>query len=407
MATFLLLIFTFLVPLENKTSTWFNFGGGINLTTLFLVLIIISWLIAKGESPFFLKNKLNLPILLFILATYFSLWTGFFKFGISPFGSDFNACKRFITTFLLFYITAGICKEKKQFKALINIMTFMILLISVVVLKEFMSSDVWHYSDDIRIQILGMNPNYLGAMLAQYIPLFAASFFMLKGIKPRIFNFILFAIGMFALMFTYSRGSYLAIAGALLVMGFVGGKKSLTGIIILIVLALSVSFFSFGKGRLIPVSVKERFESISEGDKSIDARKDVWSIATDAIKESPIFGYGFGATRRLLPIDIHNMYLRIAFDSGIPALLIFIWLLFRAFKIALKAFYKTKDDFYKTVSLGFIGSLVALTIGNYFGERLDMVAVNGYFAILMAIVVRISMEQKKPDNLKASRKLSI
>jgi len=407
MSNLLLLIFTLLIPLENKTSTWFNFGGGLNLTTIFLILIFISlFFVNKQKSSFIVKNPLNFPILLFIVLTYFSLWTGFFKYGISAFGEEFHAYKRFITTFILFYLVIGSVNTKKNSEILIKAMSFMVFIIALTVLKEYMESGIWHYNEESRITLLGMNPNYLGSLFAQFIPIFAASFFLLKSIRSKILNLILFSIGLFALFFTYSRGAYLAIVGALLVMGFLGGKKSFIGTILLVLMVLCASAILFGHGRIIPVSVRERFESIKQEetvDNSIESRKFVWSIAREDILKSPLFGYGYGATRRDLPIDVHNMYLKIAYDCGIPTLLLFIYILLKAFLITIKVFRMAQDDFSRVIALGFLGCLVALIIGNYFGERLGLFSANGYFAILLGIVIVMYSEQNKIMRLKKSK----
>jgi putative inorganic carbon (hco3(-)) transporter len=391
---FLLIIFALFIPLENKTLAWFNISGAFNFTTIFLILIIIFWFIDKNRQySLIIKNPLNLPIFIFIILTYLSLWTGYFKFNISPSGEEFHAYKRFITTFIVFFIVVGNCNDKKSIKGLINAMTFMVVLVALVVIKEFRSSGIWHYSDDTRFTLLGMNPNYLGSFFAQFIPLFASFFLYSKKFKERILYLILFLVCLPALLFTYSRGAYLSVAGALLIMSLLGGKKPFFGIILLLIVTSLGMGILFGQGRIVPVSVSERFNSIQEGDKSIDQRKEVWAKAKQEIKESPVIGYGYGATRRMLFIDVHNMYLKIAYDCGIPTLLVFIWLLIQAFKTTFKMFHNTKDDFHKAISLGFMGSLIALVIGNYFGERLGLFAANGYFAILMGIVAKIYTDQ--------------
>lgn len=401
----LLLLFTLVIPLENKTSTLFNFGGGFNLTTIFTVLLIIGWMTnRRANTPLLAKNPINLPLTLFLATTYLSFFTGFVQLGIPFFGNEFRSFKILLTLFILFFIVANNVKEKKGMKLLLGIMTVMVTLTAIVVQKEFRESGIWHYDEEARIRVFGMQPNMLGAFFAQFLPILAAFAFLTNKFKNRIFYIFLFSIGLSGLMFTYSRGAYLGIAGALIVMAILGGKKSLKGFVLLFAIAILAQSILFGHGRLIPVSVRERIEMVQgekmQKDVSAQLRKEVWELAKKYIRESPIVGYGYGASDHLLyledrdiRLDTHNMYLDIALECGIPTLLLFIWLLIRAIKVAFTLYKRTNDDFYKIVTLGFMGSVVALTIGNLFGTRLILLAANGYFAILMGMVAQIYTQE--------------
>lgn len=397
MINFLLIIFAFLIPLENRISVWLNFGGGFNLTNVFTILLVLGWIFKRrGNARLIVKNPLNLPISMLIIFTYFSFVTGSSKLGIPFFGDEFRTYKSFLATFILFFVVANTIIDKKQIKKILSVMTVMVLLTALVAIKEFREADVWHYSDSARAYIFGLQPNMLGALFAQYIPLFAGFFYLSKNRKYKNAYLLFFTICLLGIMFTYSRGAYLATAGALLVMAILGGKKPFLGTTLLLSFAILSSSVLFGHGRLLPVSVRERIDSVKEEDKSIDLRKEVWELARGYIGESPVFGYGYGASDRLLylenrgfQLDTHNMYLDIALECGIPALLIFLWFILSAFKTAFRAFKATQDDFYKAISLGAMGSLVALAIGNYFGTRLILLAANGYFAILMGMTARI------------------
>jgi len=272
-------------------------------------------------------------------------------------------------------------------------MGFVVIFTALLSIKEFRDADIWHYNEDKRIEIWGMQPNMLGLFFAQYIPIFASFAFLSKNKKSKLFYVGIFSLCIPGLMFTYSRGAYLGILGAFLLMGILGGRKIVANIIILGFVAIIAQAIIVGHGRIIPVSVQERFESIGQEDKSIALRKQVWDDAKRYISKSPIFGYGYGSTDRLLFMDTHNMYLKLALESGIPTLLIFIWFVLAAFKTAFKLYKITDNQFYKSLALGLMGSITALVIGNNFGSRLLLFAVNGYFAILMGMVAKIYADQ--------------
>ncbi|MDP2923094.1 MAG: O-antigen ligase family protein [Candidatus Omnitrophota bacterium] len=399
MFNWLILIFVFLIPLENKTSVWLNFGGGINLTNIFIFLLIIIWIIRGfNNRSLVIKNELNFPIVLFILLITLSIFTGYVKLGISFFGDEFRVFKSLISTFLLFFIVANNISKKRDMVRIVGVISFMIVFVSLLSIKEFRGADIYHYDEGSRIELFGMQPNMLGAFFAQYIPIFAALFLMLKKLRARIFYLFLFSICAPGLMFTYSRGAYLGLMGALVMMAILGGAKSFRRSTLLIVFAFCAISLLFGRGHLIPVSVKERFDMIKDPgeDKSVALRKEAWALAKEYIRQSPLIGQGYGASDQLLylesikgQLDTHNMYLDIAMESGIPAVLVFMWMIIKAILTSVKAYRRTDDDFYKAICLGCIGSVAALAIGNYFGTRLTLLAVNGYFGILLGLVARI------------------
>ncbi len=398
MLKFILLLFTLLIPLDNKTSTWFNFGGGLNLTTFFLIIFLFAWLTNSGKKNIFQKSPLNTPVIIFMIIMFLSIWMGSFNFGYSPFGPTLNSYKRFITIFLVYFIILNTVKDKKMMHSLFLVMVFMAMLISLLILKEFRVT--WHYDEDNRVQIFGMQPNLLGGFFMQLVPVLMSFAISLKKLKSQIFYFFALFLSILAVMFTYSRGAYLSAIASLLIIVLIGGKKSFIKIGIGVSVALFFISVFFGYGHIIPVSVKERFEMVKDKDKreadiSVQTRENVWTIAREYISQSPIYGYGYEAQVYLLPIDTHNMYLHLLLEGGIIALIFYILIFLIGFKITYSVFKASSDEFEKALSLGFIGTLVAIFVGNFFGTRMNHFASNGYFAILMGMIAKIYSDKKQ------------
>lgn len=398
MLNLLLLIFTLLIPLDNKTSTWLNFGGGFNLTTFFLVFFLFAWFINSDKVASPHKNPLNKIVFIFILIVFISLWVGSSNFGYSIFGATLNSYKRFITTFLVYFLIHNMVKNKKTMNLLFLAMVFMTMFMALIALKGFRSS--WHYDEGNRVQMLGMNPNSLGGFFMQLVPVLMSFAISLKKLKSQIFYFFMFLLTILAVMFTYSRGAYLSAIVSLLVITFMSGKKTFMKIGISSLAALFIISVFFGSGRILPISVQERFEMASDKDKrevdeSVKTRENIWAITIDYISQSPIYGHGYDASGYLLPADTHNMYLDLLLESGIIALIFFVLIFLIGFKIAYSVFKNYSDEFEKALSLGFIGTLVAVFVGNFFGTRMNNFASNGYFAILMGMVARLYTEKRK------------
>lgn len=404
MFTLLLLIFTAFIPFDNKTSFWLNFGGGFNLTTIFMFILIVGWLVRSGKEGLCRKSALNFPILTFILIMYASLWYGYFNLGYSPFGEELTLYKRFVTSLIFYFIILNSVKDKKTMWLVLKVMFFVTVLISIMSVIEYRSVETWHYKEGSRFNIAGMQPNDLALFFTQCLPVFLSFVLFKKAINSRIFYLVLISICFAALMFTYSRGAYISIIVAFLVIGIFAGMKNLLKLSLGIIIILLPISIIFGHGNILPVSVTERFQSITKKDESIETRQNVWKIAKDYIVQSPLFGYGFNAKSYLLPLDTHNMFLNILLEAGVLGLIFFLLIFLTGFKLALRVFKSSEDSFDKALSLGLMGSLVAMVVGNFFGSRFNLFASNGYFVALLGMVARLDSENRNKIKIKSFSK---
>ncbi|MDD5680057.1 MAG: O-antigen ligase family protein [Candidatus Omnitrophica bacterium] len=391
--TLLFLLFTVSIPIESKVGSLFNFGGGLNYTTFFLLILLFSWFFStqkKGEG-FFLKNPLNAPISLFVIIVFAYLWIGHFRLDAPIWGNELNAYKRFVTPFILFFVTVNNIKEKKTMKVILYAMIFTIFLIALFSCKEYARRAGEHYARGLRVSVVGLQTNHLGAFFAQYLPVPLAFFVMNSGIVKRGAYLTVFILGTAALMVTFSRGAYLSfIAGLSAILIFCGGRRiwkiAAVGALIILVVVCIV-----GPDRFLPTPVRERVESIQDrSDRSITNRELVWEQAREYIRKSPIIGYGYGASKYLLFMDSHNMYYDLMLETGIFGIMVFLWILLRGFWLGRRLYKDSSDTLSKTVGMALMGSLFALAVGNIFGTRLDLVATNTYFMMLLGIAVRLT-----------------
>jgi len=132
------------------------------------------------------------------------------------------------------------------------------------------------------------------------------------------------------IFFTRSRGGFLGLCVVTLLMGL-RSKYKLTG---LIVAPLAIVLVLL----LAPGVVTERISTIKgarEQDESAQQRLRVWGYSLQIMRDYPLTGVG---ARNLLeiygrygdPEDArvsHNSFLQLGVDAGIPALLLFLWLI--------------------------------------------------------------------------------
>ena len=93
--------------------------------------------------------------------------------------------------------------------------------------------------------------------------------------------------------------------------------------------------------------------------------------------------------------DAHNTYLIITAEMGIPALIIFLWVILLIFLNTRSLYLSTKDPFAKAFALGWIGGIFGLLLSNMFGSRLDSQEVSSYLWIIAALIMRLKILDKR------------
>lgn len=176
-----------------------------------------------------------------------------------------------------------------------------------------------------RFQGIFGNPNGLGGVCSLILPLSLWQFLETKKKNA----FFLFFLLLLALLLSGMRGGFQATAFALGYMIYVRSKKHRP-----LVLFSSVSFILIFTW-IIETSIKELFKAYIriESIPVLGGRLAAWPVALDMIVNRPILGYGFGVEDRILKFTpailsrhwgqyIHNSYLGISLQLGLPGLII-------------------------------------------------------------------------------------
>ncbi|MFH1182976.1 MAG: O-antigen ligase family protein [Candidatus Moraniibacteriota bacterium] len=145
---------------------------------------------------------------------------------------------------------------------------------------------------------------------------------------------ILPILSLLVLLLTFSRGSYVGLAGVAIWLLFYVLKKGIDSIFvyraIFVMFVAILAIFSISP-------IRDRFTSILDfNEGSNKGRLETWSEAIDVIKYNPILGVGLGNYSNFVrpeadfrePIYAHNTYLDLASETGIPGTIAWILLLF-------------------------------------------------------------------------------
>jgi O-antigen ligase len=220
------------------------------------------------------------------------------------------------------------------------------------------------------------NPNDLAFAIVLTLPFCLAFLLTAKGAFRKVVWFVSMLIMGLALLMTASRAGILtlAVSGTVALWHF--GVKGRRLYLIVATFLIGILLLAVAGGPLMDriaaingnVSTKEEQLAYS----SYEARRYLMGRAFDGMVDYPLFGVGARnfAEYSLIWEEVHNSYLQIAVEGGIPAGILYLLFFARGFK-NLKRLRRLKDlDLHTTLFVGGLhASLVGFFVGAFFAPE--------------------------------------
>jgi len=397
-----------------------DFGGAfkaLNLTNILMVLVLIGMAARLGQGRrLFERNALNVPILLYALWAMLSFVKGVLFFGVYLEPLEFFAeVKRWVTPLLIFYLGFNAFDKKEELKNVIKLVMVVVGLVGLMAAIDYMNVGSGTSFENSRIGGISDQPNQLAGFFVNYMFLYAG-FFLVYFPMARMWLILLPMLVAFrGLMVTFSRGGYLAFAAGGLAISFIRSKVLFFFVILCAVgLLLNPRFLPGGIRYRMGMTIQSTSD-VYEGDLeeqlegSSATRIEIWKTAMVMIRDKPVFGFGYGTfpvvlagyNPQLGAWDAHNSYIIIAAEMGIPALILFLTILFVFFRESLWLYRYAEDKFFRATGLGLCAGIAALMVVNMFGSRMNSLEISGYFWMLAGIALK--MKRIEERNKEASR----
>ena len=384
----------FFLPLENTRYLLHVYPLGDKFVDFVLIGVFIGILARRAGAQW-----TGTPLTGFLAAwgvmLYASLWRGSFflnsDWPISPANLRVSDWKNYVEFSLFFIAAASALRTKKDIAGLLITMGVCFLMVNRAFHGMMSGRDLSSFSYNVRDAgpLGGAGENGLAAFEATCLLFLTAMFgFKLKRtLKVAIVGLIL--TGVYCLLFTFSRGGYVALFLGLIFLGFVNQRK-----LLVLVALLIVSWQA-----LLPASVQQRIMMTydqSDGGGSLDAsaqtRVDIWTDAEKLIAGNPVFGTGFQTYAYMGRVedfsDTHNYYLKITLETGVIGLLMFLYVVWRMFALGYQLYRQSEDPFFASLGLGFSALMVGMFFANLFGDRWSYFQVDGWMWLLLGAVVR-------------------
>jgi len=326
--------------------------------------------------------SLSTPTILILFFLFWSLFSGVIADDLGVFIRKYLV---FVTIFPLYFLLLAFLRRRSQWEKLFEYWSWSALLVSLIGLGQFVFQFVGgqqlffkFWGNYVAPVLFGANAgvavasnpswfvNISGVTVLRAIGIFPdphmLAFFLGMSIPLQVYfalqkknyYWVLPALSLLVLLLTFSRGSYVGLAGVILWLAVFFWRNYPTRRQRILVGALLIILFS----SILP-PVRERFSSILDVyEGSNKGRLEIWDEALGITMQNPLLGVGLGNYANTVrpeakyrePIYAHNTYLDLASEIGLPgAIAWFLLLLWGAWPLLL---FKRGDLLNLAVALG-------------------------------------------------------
>jgi putative inorganic carbon (hco3(-)) transporter len=389
-----------LIPLQTARYRLnvFPLGASVISIVLLAVAIGVMW----RKRPVLPKTPWTVLIGIYAAFTFLSLILGSFYLG-APLplpGSDrFSVWVDYMMMAALLLLVAAVEPSRRQMQAILVLMCLAMLALDRNFLSTVSGRDFSAFSYDLRdagsVGYAGING--LAALQAQFATFLLALAAFEKNRLLQLAYYALAGGSAICLMYSLSRGGYVAMLAGWLFLGLAKKRWMLVALIA----------FVFTWTALVPNAVRERVTMTYDSgglDHSSETRITLWEDAMQVFDSNIVLGSGFNTYAYMHRVgnyeDTHNFFLKVLVETGIFGLALFVWLLAKTFWAGLAFSRRAKDPFYASLGLGLAGWLVAAFVANMFGDRWNYLQVCGYMWVIAGMVAHaMKVEQaEQPES---------
>lgn len=394
-----------LFPLQNVVAKIQGFPFGKDFNDILIISMFLGWFIraAITKEKIFERSAFNILLLAMFFFTYFSLWQATFYLGVSfpvHFGDPrVQNWKNYVVFFLLFWLVFNNIKSMKDMKWLFISLACAMFLVNYYTLDQIRWSAGLASRTKFHGTFVWLGPNEVAGFYVMYLFVIAGIFWFIKNKLAKVFLLFLILQNIYAILFLFSRGAYVALLVGLVVFGLLNRKW----ILVIVFLAL------MSWQTILPRQVIDRIEQTEteygELDDSSGARIIMWEQSLQLFMKSPIIGVGFN----VFPYigfelgDTHNVFIKFLAEQGIVGLGLLLILLALSFRSGLRLYRLSKDPLLKGLGLGFACCVISCFVVNMFGDRWTHTPVGAWFWVFLAMVERgnlITARENENERLK-------
>jgi len=307
--------------------------------------------------------------------------------------------------------------------AAILIVTAVLIVTALIMLRHYRGGFRF---DTINFAVVPFFRNHVNysAMLVCMIPVLIAFYRSAKTDKRKLLIVGVLALALIALYFSYARGAWLALAAGLLAMWLIQKRFLFAAFILSLIIGLSALFWVKSNDRYLQFAhdynktiyhsnFREHLSATYQlKDVSTAERFYRWIAGVRMLKDNGITGYGpntFADNYQAYAVPVfrtwvsenrdrstvHNYFLLLAIEQGIPGLLIFLLLCGALFYYAQYLYHRIKDGFYRTVAITTGSILAMIMVVNFLSDLIETDKIGSLFFLCIAMLVVTDINTRK------------
>jgi len=388
-AGFVIIILSTLLSPEIRIPTTYFREISLRLEDFLLIVVFFAWLgrlAIKQEYRNIRFTPIDLPVFLIIVVNIISTVRGVLLGEVTSIPMAFFYNLKVLEFVAIYFIISNGLRNKKEVKFFLTFVLITAIVVALYSLPQIPKTEIFSIRR-LTAPFEGTpEPNTLGGYLMIILAVSICLWLYMKQSGLRFWCGALIFLIFIPLLFTLSRGAYVATFGMLFFIGLLSRKKW-----ILIALFIFILLSPF----ILPQAVIDRalynFKDPRYwgfADPSIAERIYSFRKAYYYLKTAPLLGHGITGGGNILD----NQYSRIAIETGLIGLFLFFWMIKRMFKVSWFVFKKSEIGWIKGLSLAYVCALFGLLIHSLGNISFYIVRIMEPFWILTAFVVVLYKE---------------
>ena len=328
----LMWVFVFIIPCDMTLSSFspflarFSYWG----PTLFVLLFIFSIIIKTKRG---IRENANFPWAFLLFFIFFISWIFLSYFWSQDQAATFNIIGYYlrqnipIVFFLILFI-----KSEQQISSLMKAYLLGGLVSIVGIFTAFLLGMTYEMAFTVRYSAIGFDPNDLALSIGLGIPMAWSIISAGKRKAMDLLYFLYIPLCIAAVFLTGSRGAFVSVLIAILIIPLINFKQSFWLKVLLVFTLVATVYLSI---YFLPPELFERFCGIPREleSGSLAQRSYIWQAGWNVFQEHPIFGVGAGAFYSSVNkffggmIVSHNAFISILTEEGIVGFIFFVLML--------------------------------------------------------------------------------
>ncbi|MCL6611470.1 MAG: O-antigen ligase family protein [Peptococcaceae bacterium] len=361
---------------------------------LVLLAVILSWpvqMALRGRLTY-RYTALDLPILVYIGITLFLFFMRSKNVSLAVEGS-----RIYLQYLVWFFVGSNLLLNRRQFNALVRGIIAVAVLVSAVGIFQYVTGvetpaqwvDQAEAGIRTRAFSIVVSPNVLGSLLIIFAMITGGQLLASRSRPERWACLAALAAIAACMVFTYSRGAWLAMGLAAAAFSLMYNPRLL---ILMAAMFLAAAKLVPGIGARLSYMLSPAYLASSQR----AGRLALWQAALDRFRQDPLFGTGFGSfggavAARRVPgsFYVDNFYLKTLAESGIIGLAALVWILGSALRCGYAAYKKISRGGLKIMAAAILSALLGVAAHNGVENIFEVPMMATYFWLLAGILAAL------------------